>query len=705
MSEEPDTTPDTRDTETPTEDVNTQATDKAESPEPAKNRRFAFLSRHIAGFRALRIGGVFAVLTAIVLAIMWWAQLTLLWGIAFPYFWFTLAILALWPLGAQLKPLKRTFAALTAACTIVAIGVMGQQWWLIHEQTSIWIGLPPVQALATLGLGVFVVSDVVLRGIRTHQNIPPNDPDDPARYRPMKHTTTSSRRWTGLLRRSALTVAPVTAAATAIALLQASAAPINHTAPLPEGPLPERSTGIGTTLTWTRDVPGLLATASGAAGPVILTPEGLTGLNPTDGTTLWTYHRTNAEYASDISDPYLVSSPNGRYVALRIKIPKEIMLIHIRFIIGLNGEYVPPTYDAVTVVVDTLTGRVTSEHPSANGSNLQLTDSALLDGGTAYNLDDGRIRWRLKPLADDSESHLITGYSGPAGHRSFIRFGKFPKKRSFHNEEPKCRSESLILISDTDPNDTTTAENIANDILTCNPVIIGGRTAQYTRTPAIEMDGENKKEGSIQAQDTRVVTLDSLAGLEEMEPIDMGKTAGLNAAASHASGTLAAYPAPEDGKIKFYADIISGFDQGKPTVGTVFDPTTHTITPAGQYPGLAAATVSIPLTTQDEKLPAEIVMKPGDGSTGASIPLDSRTMLQFPEDMSSSFIPSQLSERTVKEVVNVINTPGLTLVTLNIDDRGRSEWYSSYSSRKKNREKGYIHAPSYRLYGLTGDAS
>ena len=450
-------------------------------------------------------------------------------------------------------------------------------------------------------------------------------------------------------------------------------------------------------------MPGLLATASGAAGPVILTPEGLTGLNPTDGTTLWTYQRKNAEYASDISDPYLVSSPNGRYVALRIKIPKEIMLIHTRFIIGLNGEYIPPTYDAVTVVIDTLTGRVTNEHPSANGSNLQLTDSALLDGGTAYNLDDGRIRWRLKPLADDSESHLITGYSGPAGHRSFIRFGKFSKKRSFHNEEPKCRSESLILISDSDPNDTTTAENIANDILTCDPVIIGGRTAQYTSTPAIEMDGE--KEGSIQAQETRVVTLDSLAGLEETEPVDMGKTAGLNAAASHASGTLASYPVPEDGKIKFYGESITGFDQGKPTVGTVFDPTIHTITPAGQYPGLAAATVSIPLTTQDEKLPAEIVMKPGDGSSGASIPLDSRTMLKFPEDMSSSFTPSQLSERTEKEVVNVINAPGVTLVTLKIDDQRMSEWYSSYSSRKKNGEKGYIHVPSYRLYGLTGDAS
>lgn len=692
--------------DTVTDDVSTPATEDSETPELATDRRFAFLSRHIAGFRALRLGGVFTVAAAIVVAIVWWVQLTLLWGVAFPYFLFALAILFLWFIGAQLKPLKRTFAAITAACTIVAIGVMGQQWWLIHEQTSIWIGLPLVQALATCGLGVFVVSDVVLRGIRTHQNTPPGDPDDPARYRPMKHNTPhASRRWTGLLRRSALTVAPVTATATAIALLQASAAPINQTAPLPEGPLPERSTGIGTTLTWTRDVPGLLATTSGAAGPVILTPEGLTGLNPTDGTTLWTYHRKNAEYASDISDPYLVSSPNGRYVALRIKIPKEIMLIHTRFIIGLNGEYIPPTYDAVTVVVDTLTGRVTNEHPSANGSNLQLTDSALLDGGTAYNLDDGRIRWRLKPLADDSESHLITGYSGPAGHRSFIRFGKFSKKRSFHNEEPKCRSESLILISDSDPNDTTTAENIANDILTCNPVIIGGRTAQYTRTPAIEMDGEKKKEGSIQAQETRVVTLDSLAGLDEAEPIDMGKTAGLNAAASHASGTLAAYPIPEDGKIKFYGESITGFDQGKPTVGTVFDPTTHTTIPASQYPGLAAATVSIPLTTQDEKLPAEIVMKPGDGSTGASIPLDSRTMLQFPEYMSSSFTPSQLSERTAKEVVNVINTPGLTLVTLKIDGQGRSEWYSSHSSRKKNGEKGYIHVPSYRLYGLTRDAS
>ena len=203
------------------------------------------------------------------------------------------------------------------------------------------------------------------------------------------------------------------------------------------------------------------------------------------------------------------------------------------------------------------------------------------------------------------------------------------------------------------------------------------------------------------------MTLDSLAGLEEMKPIDMGKTIGLNGTASHASGTLAAYPIPEDEKIKFrdYDNGVKHLEQGKPTVGTVFDPTTNTATPANQYPGLAAATVGIAPAAQGETLSAEIVMKPGDGSTGASIPLDLRTMLRFPEYMSSSFTPSQLSKRDAKEVVNVINTPESTLVTLKIDDErlfDSPDWYSSYFPLKGT---GYEYAPSYRLHGLTGDAS
>ena len=691
--------------DTVTDDVSAPTTDDSETPELATDRKFAFLSRHISALRALRLGGVFTVLAAIVVAIVWWSQLTALRVGTFPYFWFALAILALWLLGF----LQRMFAVFAAVCSVVAVGVIGQRWWLIHEQSSIRTDLLLVQALATCGLGVFVVSDVLLRGIRTHQIIPPGDPDDPARYLPMKHTTTSSRRWTDLLRRTALALAPVTAAATAIALLQASAAPINHTAPLPEGPLPERSTGIGTTLAWTRDATGLLATASGAAGPVILTPEGLTGLNPTDGTTLWTYQRTNARYvkllaqnlrgedfSNSLLNSYLASSPNGRYVALRVQIPHELVQFRAN--------------DAVTVVVDTLTGHVTNEHPSKSSWNLQLTDSAILDGATAYNLDDGKVRWTLKPLADDnSRPHSPSGYSGPAGHRSFILSGKFTGE-----ESKEHMSRSLTLMSDTDPTDITTAKNVAIDILTRYPVIVNGLTAQYTEALAVEWEkGETPR--AIHAPETRVVTLDSLAGLEEMKPIDIGKTAGLNGAASHASGTLAAYPVPEDGKIKFSTDpgevILSSkdFERGKPTVGTVFDPTTHTATPANQYPGLAAATVGIAPAAQGDTLSAEIVMKPGDGSTGASIPLDLRTMLLFPLEKpdlyTPSLLPSQLPRHTGGEVVNAINTPASTLVTLKIDDErlpDSRDWYSSYSSFTST---GYEFLPSYRLHGLTGDAS
>ena len=690
--------------DTVTDDVSTPATEDTDTAEPATDRKFAFLSRHISALRALRLGGVFTVLAAIVLAIVWWVQLTLLWGVAFPYFLFTLAIVFLWFVGARLRPLKRTFAAITAVCTIVAAGVMGQRWWLIHEQSSIRIDLLLVQALATLGLGIFVASDVVLRGIRDHQNTPPGDPSDPARYLPMKHNITSSRRWAGLLRRAALALAPVTAAATAIALLQASTAPINHTAPLPEGPLPERSTGIGTTLSWTKDVTGLLATTSGAAGPVILTIDGLTGLSPADGTTLWTYQRTNATYAKimdsfafgSLSSSYLVSSPNGRYVALRITFPDELARIHAKFITNVVGKEIP-THNAVTVVVDTLTGHVTNEHPSNINWLLQITDSAILDGSTAYNLDDGKVRWTLKPPTKESDSDHVSDYSGPAGHRSFILPGQFTGYKP-----EKHMSRSLTLMSDTDPTDTTTVENIAIDILTGYPVIVNGLTAQYAKALVVEKE-EGGTPRAIQAQETRVVTLDSLAGLEEMNPMDMGKTAGLNAAASHASGTLAAYPIPEDGKIKIlkYDTVVEHLDWGNPTVGAVFDPTTHTATPANQYPGLAAATVGITPTAGNETVSAEIVMKPADGSTGASVALDTRTMFQT----ISMDEPIQILEKSAKRAaVHIINVPGVTFATLRVDDGlpVDSDWYSSYSPFTST---GYEYAPSYRLYGLTGDAS
>ena len=701
MSEEPDAT---HDTETPTDDVKTPTTDDTDTTAPAKNqRRYTFLSRHISTLRALRISGILAILSAIILFAFLNGSSNasdpptgLLPGVPIAIF----LTLAIWFWSSMYNTWRRLLALLFALCSVTLAGFLMHWWWTLYDQTSFKSIFLLSFGLASLGLGLLITTDLLLRGVRNHAGITPGNTEDPARFAPYRpgadSATTGKRILRGILR-FVLILAPTTA----VIVANTVANPVTQiTAPLPEGPLPDRSTGIRTTLSWTRDVTELLATASGAAGPVILTPEGLTGLNPTDGTTLWTYHRTNAAYAKILTqnlreeafsngllNSYLVSSPNGRYVALRLEIPKELVQDPKDLPPTGTSERRKPINNAVTVVVDTLTGRVTTEHPSNIRWSLQLTDSAILDGTTAYNLDDGKVRWELEALANESETHFHTAYSGPAGHRSFIRLGKFAKSQSIYYEKPKCTSESLILISDTDPNNTTTAENIANDVLTCRPVIVNGLTAQYKKALVVELE-ESGSIQAMQAQETRVVTLDSLAGLEEVNPVDMGKSVGLNAAASYASGTLAAYPVPEDGKIKFYIDSITDFYRGTPTVGTVFDPTVNTATPAGQYPGLAAATVGIALATRDETLLAEVVMRPGDGSAGVSFPLDSRSIPQSLEEvLNGRRVPAQLSERNEREDVNVINVPGTTLATLMVSPYTATGFYS------------------YRLYGLTGDAS
>ncbi len=689
--------------DTVTDDVSTPVTEDTDTAEPATDRKFTFLSRHISTLRALRLSGILAILSAIIL----FASLNgssnasdpptgLLPGVPIAIF----LTLVIWLWSSMYNAWRRLIALLFALCSVTLAGFLAHWWWKLYDQTSFKSIFLLSFGLASLGLGLLITTDLLLRGLRNHAGIAPGNTEDPARFAPYRSgadsTTTGKRILRGILR-FVLILAPTTAVIAANTV----ANPVTQiTAPLPEGPLPDRSTGIRTTLSWTRDVTELLATASGAAGPVILTPEGLTGLNPTDGTTLWTYHRTNAAYAKILTqnlreeafsngllNSYLVSSPNGRYVALRLEIPKELVQDPKDLPPTGTSERRKPINNAVTVVVDTLTGRVTTEHPSNIKWSLQLTDSAILDGTTAYNLDDGKVRWELEALANESETHFHTAYSGPAGHRSFIRLGKFSKSQSIYYEKPKCTSESLILISDTDPNNTTTAENIANDVLACRPVIVNGLTAQYKKALVVELT-ESGSIQAMQAQETRVVTLDSLAGLEEVNPVDMGKSVGLNAAASYASGTLAAYPVPEDGKIKFYTDSITDFYRGTPTVGTVFDPTANTATPAGQYPGLAAATVGIALAARDETLLAEVVMRPGDGSAGVSFPLDSRSIPQSLEEvLNGRRVPAQLSERNEREDVNVINVPGATLATLMVSPYTSTGFYS------------------YRLYGLTGDAS
>ena len=434
--------------DTVTDDVSAPITDDDETPEPAKDqRRYTFLSRHISMLRALRLSGILTILSATAL----FASLNgsnnifgpptgLFPGLSLAF----LLALVVWFWSCLYNARRRLFALFVTLFSVTSTGFLAHWWWSFYDQTSFKSVFLLAPSLASLGVGLLIATDLLLRGVRNHAGIAPGKTDDPARFAPYHPGTDSATTGKRILRgilRCVLIVVPAAMLTAGAVVAHMVVNPVTQTtAPLPEGPLPERSTGIGTTLAWTKEVPGLLGTASGAAGPVMLTTEGVIGLNPADGSTLWSYARKNTRFcvkncdAPPLHSQHLFTSPTGRYIAVQFDIPEAVTK---------GPELV---HDAMTVVLDSLTGQVTGEHPSSKKNQLQLTDSALLDGDTAYNLNDGKIRWKL-PRSGDTVVREST-YSGPAGHRSFIVTGR------------------NHMISDTDPTSFTEVANLANDPLT-----------------------------------------------------------------------------------------------------------------------------------------------------------------------------------------------------------------------------------------------
>ena len=616
MSEEPDTI---HETETPTNDVNIPTTD--DTTEPEKNqRRYTFLSRHVSTLRGLRFSGILTILSAIISYPPLRGNNNAFGssdGLFLGLFLAILPISIIWAWSSQKNAWRRLIALLVALFSVTSAGFLVNWWWTLYDQTSFNSTFLLALGLASVGLGLLIPTDLLLRGVRDHAGIAPGGNDDPsvlATYHASADsaaTGAGTRVLHGILQFIRI-VMPTAVLVTAVIVAHTVANPVTQTtAPLPEGPLPERPTGIGTTLAWTKDVPGLLATASGAAGPVILTTEGVTGLNPTDGSTLWSYTRKNTDFCLDVRwcgeapfrAHYPYTSPTGRYIAVKFGMPKDL--------IKRPKEGIKPVHDAMTVVLDTLTGQVTGEHPSNEKNNLQLTDSALLDGDTAYNLDDGEVRWKLTKKKERTyeEASERNTRSGPAGHRSFIL-------------------DRSNLISDTDPTSTTGVANLAGDSISDELVVmVNGWTVQYTSPPDSESRETHKNRGGREA---RAVTLDSLAGLDDgTTPVDLGRISGVNSAASRASGTLAVsspyddYPSIRD--IIYTDDIL---------VKAVFDPATQRVTPTAEDAGLAAAKVGLVATSEEGRLSGSLVVKPGDGSDGATIPVVPGSTLKPPERLA-----------------------------------------------------------------------
>ena len=583
-----------------------------------------------------------------------------------------------WPF-INLRDKKRPVLVTIMTTVMAALGVMTSAsltlaWWDIYQETGFSVLFLLALAGAALSAALFLSTGTLLHYLRSTA-VGLGDDDDPSRWGRLRRKTgekTSKglpryesirvpRRTRACL--AALVIAPALAFGSAIAGTWALVNPVHHViakAPADASLAPPAS--LAPKASWSKEISSSeLTTVAGAGGPIILTDDGVMALSSKDGSVLWSYERKHANFDHDFltvtnTTSPLVTSPNGKYVALRVLSPK----------------FVESAGD--TLVFDTLTGRIVFKNLSTGGP-LQLTDSAILDNDTAFSLTDGKKLWSFS-------GYHSTSYSGTAGHASFILSQNDDDQH--HDDSPQSY-KSTITLSVTPQEDLSAAVEV-DDVLANPPdyyhdppgpgCFIQGWAARYT--------GELDSSGNPVAE---AISLDALAKVDDADTrtFPLGATSGISEAASLNSGSIVTYSPIrlENGPRDFPSE---------PRTEKVFDPSTLTVTPIAQYSGFAGSPLRIvEIPTDDGSLSATISVRPGDGSTGTTIPIAPGST-DLPPPLLASSTPGDTAKR-----VQAMRTPGAVIAIFKATDDVESDC----TRGKYDESKRCPH--TYRMYGIMGE--
>ena len=560
---------------------------------------------------------------------------------------------------------------LLGACIPAALSLRG--WWEIYRQTTI----PPryLAALAAVylaaGLLIFCIFRIASARIRRRAGRPARSA---ARGAARRHRRPPAIRLLlrGLRRRLPRAVpAPRALAAGAVGFLvpllactglavlpSALVRPeISTTAPVP-AEIPARPRAAAGELAWTRLVEDPLDVVAGEAGPVVVQSGAVRGLDPATGAVRWSYERPGADFiringeSGLVGEQHIVTSPNGRYAALRVGTDRQ---------------------SSLTVVLDTRTGRVTAEHPGGDRSSLQLTDTAALDGTRAFSLTDGHDLWTLPdPDGKDSRSY-DSGYTGSAGHSTFIGYddpGQF---------RPGTWND-LTLIPDADPTATTRIDHVLTDPTNQRFVIVDGWTAQLTGEGAQAAEAtlaaireardaaRTARTNSADAEpvmlgwQAQAVNIDALAGSAAeagTAPVPMGVGSGINSGASLASGDLCLFG-------QHLSDIsmedLRPDDDRVVVVSSLLDTATRTVRTPETDPGLASVEVGIEATVQNGNTTGSVVVRPGDGGAPISAPIGEGSALDQREPFGARLPVQQMQGALRHRDAVALTVPGATLL-------------------------------------------
>ena len=723
----------------PSEAEETVGTDTEMSPAHLDHDD-AVLSDHprlLACMRALLAGSVIALIMAVALFFAWNSGIKGVGRVAITQSWKRCALLlVLWLVGASVwpTPYYRTTGAnrirtgvITALKLLPVAGVAAGTAYACLPVLQLWretasafgvrlgellafaMGIAAFGLIAMAHIGLWAARSVVLPSEEPHGDEPSPEALDLWFSRP---------RGVGLrqLWSRAVQIHPFRRLSTAaIALLPAIAlvagfgipyrmvksthadaptitqttAPAVDTAQLPAYP-----TSFGAQKTWVKDVDDFLDIAGGAAGPILLTRDTITGIDPANDSARWQYRRAGAEFRSQLleTDPVasgdlgLITSPNGRYVAVVATDPT------IYSSMSPEWRELDGTSPVTTLVLDAVTGKVILEHPRQTEDHedtFQLSDSALLDGTVAYSLTDGSRMWDLKDihLYKDTGPNPVAAYAGTAGHASFI-YGY------------DSGSDSLIVLPQADPSQPRKVTGALNEQEFGEIISARGWIGVYDdRTPT-----QHHENDDLKARRAHAISLDALSEAPgaDTRTFDLGTTLGINAPAFLSTGTISVFPAttPDGRPVETRSLNYSSTWKDSSSIGTVFNPATMTVAPLNQFPHYVTA-VGIAATNIENGTPAtnttdgnSSVITTGDGhitiKTG-----DSRIIPLAEVEPGSTYYPLKSGEynSTMKDTavsrddyhyISSLSTPGATLAIVN------------------NTPNLPIASQSFRIYGFPG---
>ena len=434
---------------------------------------------------------------------------------------------------------------------------------------------------------------------------------------------------------------------------------------------PSMPTSLSSEAAWSTEFINVMDIVGGVGGPIVLSSEGISSLNPSDGTTRWSYRHQGAHYLSDdIRDEKgkLVVSPDRKYVAARMETSAIL-------------DYPDDGILSRTVVFDALTGKIILETTNSGGA-LQLTDSTLLDGNTAYSLHSKSELWTLSSH-DGEDSRAAPTYWGSAGHHTFVLSISYDE----YSGDQYIPHATLTVARDTDPSVTSEVTEVVVDPVYSRHYIpiIGGWIARYN-TESMNSNGGASAEA---------ISLDSAA--HESEPhtaIPLGVTSGLNSYASIASGCIVTYP-PSDATSSDDFEV-SINKEGAARVSSIFDPSTQTVSTPAHHSGIAGARIGFTSVFHEGTHMAAITIQPGDGSPETSIPLSPNTTYLPPSSYVDGlkYSPHEMITEDYQPADRIVmNTPGATIVALNVTDRTDE---ASYLDPKPTQ------GSTFRIFGATG---